>query len=128
MNKDNPYAKLEPPASKEEIIRLLSSFEYPLPVELIDLLMETNGDHDRFPSVDGILEANGRLWSLEDYMPLTSLLFFARNGCGDYYGYAIRGDGTINGDIYFWDHEYDSRVWVACGLDMFFEYLKVHDV
>jgi hypothetical protein len=51
----------------------------------------------------------------ELYMPFQGLLFFADGGNGDLFGFrALAGD--VPPDVYVWDHEDDSRNWVARGL------------
>lgn len=51
-------------------------------------------------------------------MSFDSLLFFGDNGGGDQFGFARTGTGM---DIFVWDHENDSRMWVASGLGPYLE-------
>ncbi len=56
------------------------------------------------------------------YMPFDNLLFFSDAGNGDLFCYAILKNGTIEKtDIYVWNHEDDSRTWVAASLKHFIE-------
>ena len=52
------------------------------------------------------------------FMPLNCLLFFAGNGCGDYYGFPITlSDGVRDDIVFMWEHEYDNRIWKANNLE-----------
>jgi hypothetical protein len=42
-------------------------------------------------------------------MPFDALVFFSGAGNGDYIAVAMRG----NREVYVWNHEDDSRTWVA---------------
>ncbi|WP_413305558.1 SMI1/KNR4 family protein [Bacillus sp. 1P10SD] len=102
-----------------------------LPDELAGLLNETNGvfDHWNCPliwSTTQILKDNLFFRNFEDYkdmyMPFENLLFFSDAGNGDLFFYAIVKNGTIEKtDIYVWNHEDDSRTWVAASLKHFME-------
>ncbi|NUW33907.1 SMI1/KNR4 family protein [Nonomuraea sp. SMC257] len=52
------------------------------------------------------------------YMPFNPLLFFADYGGGDQFAYVV---DPGRHDIFVWDHETDSRRWVADNLE---EYLR----
>ncbi|KAF0193537.1 MAG: Cell wall assembly/cell proliferation coordinating protein KNR4 [Bacillota bacterium] len=78
--------------------------------------MQFNGDNYFLLSTSQIIETNLMLRSISAFMPLNCLLFVAGNGCGDYYGYAITGDGLKDWEIYMWEHEYDNRIFKANGL------------
>ena len=50
-------------------------------------------------------------------MPFDDLLFFADDGGGDQFAFAIHADGQIHKpDVFRWEHESDGRVWFATGL------------
>jgi len=53
------------------------------------------------------------------YMPFDALLFVASAGNGDLFGYAVLNGAIQKDDIYVWDHEDDSRTWVASSLKDF---------
>ena len=110
--------KINPPADASEIRNLKEIFGA-IPCDLSKLLKELNGDNCVILSADEIIETNMRLRALDYYMPLDCFLFFAFNGCGDYYGYKITKKGEISSDIFFWDHESDNRTWVVKGMDDF---------
>ena len=54
-------------------------------------------------------------FSIEAYKDrIERFIFFATNGCGDYYCYRVSEDGTVNENaIYIWEHEYigDECCW-----------------
>lgn len=128
LNKDNPFSKLNHPATEARISEVSLKLKVKIPDELEALLKEVNGDGDTFLSTEQIIRDNLSLREMEDFMPLDVLLFFAENGCGDYFGYAIRKNGEIDSNIFMWDHESDSRKWVAQGLDQFIERRKNEEI
>jgi hypothetical protein len=56
------------------------------------------------------------------YMPFDCLLFFADAGNGDQFAFAIRNGQIQSSDVYVWDHENDSRTWVAPSLQKYLEW------
>ncbi|MGC4985891.1 SMI1/KNR4 family protein [Streptomyces sp. DT193] len=93
-----------------------------LPAELRALLLESDGvightDTDTIWPLDRIVEQNLLFWSDETlaqlYMPFDALLFFGDNGGGDQFAF-VQKPGRP--DIFVWEHESDSRRWVASGL------------
>ncbi|MFD5521689.1 SMI1/KNR4 family protein [Streptomyces sp. NPDC127066] len=93
-----------------------------LPTELGALLLESDGvightDTDTVWPLDRIVEQNLFFWSDETlaqlYMPFDALLFFGDNGGGDQFAFVQRPERP---DIFVWEHESDSRRWVAGGL------------
>ena len=53
------------------------------------------------------------------YMPFDALLFFGDAGNGDLFGLVPH---TGRPDVFAWDHENDSRTWVAPGLGKYLEW------
>ncbi|MER5402456.1 SMI1/KNR4 family protein [Streptomyces sp. NPDC002599] len=93
-----------------------------LPAELRALLLESDGviGHtytDTVWPLDRIVEQNLLFWSDETlarlYMPFDAFLFFGDNGGGDQFAFVQRPERP---DIFVWEHESDSRRWVAGGL------------
>ncbi|MFF3419734.1 SMI1/KNR4 family protein [Streptomyces sp. NPDC002698] len=93
-----------------------------LPAELRALLLESDGvightDTDTVWPLDRIVEQNLLFWSDETlarlYMPFDAFLFFGDNGGGDQFAFVQRPERP---DIFVWEHESDSRRWVAGGL------------
>ncbi|WP_298830146.1 SMI1/KNR4 family protein [uncultured Planococcus sp.] len=101
-----------------------------LPKELEDLLSETDGVYDEFICLF--------IWSINKLSKKTSILedgkilkificlliisfFFSNAGNGDLFGYAVLNGHIQSEDIYVWNHEDDSRTWIASSLK---EYIK----
>jgi hypothetical protein len=93
-----------------------------LPAELRALLLESDGvightDTDTVWPLDRIVEQNLLFWSDETlarlYMSFDAFLFFGDNGGGDQFAFVQRPERP---DIFVWEHESDSRRWVAGGL------------
>ena len=79
--------QIQKPATLSDIKQAENMVGYNFPDELKKLLLEMNGDK----------------W-----------LFFAGNGCGDYYCYNINQDGTVDiSAIYIWLHEVNETHMVA---------------
>jgi hypothetical protein len=77
--------------------------------------------------VQRIAEDNLRFRSNKDfkslYMPFSDLLFIADAGNGDQFAFPIDADGAIRRpDVFVWNHEDDSRTWVAPSLKRYFEW------
>ncbi|KJS20911.1 MAG: hypothetical protein VR72_12775 [Clostridiaceae bacterium BRH_c20a] len=127
LSKGNKYVKLNPPATKHEILEIEKELGLMLSSDLKELLLEFNGDNFFIFSTAQILEINSMMREFTCFMPLNCLLFVAGNGCGDYYGYAITGDGIKDWEIYMWEHEYDNRIYKANGLkDVIEKYYTEH--
>ena len=55
-----------------------------------------------------------REYLLECYEDIENHIFFAGNGCGDYYCNNVSPDGTVDTSaIYIWLHEDNKTRWVA---------------
>lgn len=92
-----------------------------LPGDLRDLLIETDGVTGAFAqrvvwSLQQIVDDNLAFRSepafRELYMPFDSLLFFADPGNGDQFAFRLVSV-LWDRDVFAWDHENDSRTWVA---------------
>ena len=99
-----------------------------LPKDLTELLRETDGVGDEFGGglvwpvarirQDNLaFRANSAFAKL--YMPFEPLLFFADAGNGDQFAFVVRDRPA---DVFVWDHENDSRSWVAPGLATYLEW------
>jgi hypothetical protein len=102
-----------------------------LPAELAEILRESDGVMGEY----GL----GLLWPIERikannvnfrdsadfrrlYMPFDCLLFFGDAGNGDQFAYSIVQGEVRRNDIFVWNHEDDSRTWVAPSLGVFYEW------
>lgn len=111
-------ASFSPPASNDDLAATAAALGTSLPQQLRELLSETNGIEGEYGlglvwEVARIAKDNTWFRTNEDYrelyMPFDGLLFFADAGNGDQFGISLAG----NQEIYVWDHENDSRTWVA---------------
>jgi len=116
------------PAMENEIHKLEKIFSVEISNELKTFLSESNGVYDTYKcpiiwSVKQIIEENSNLRKYEHfkdiYMPFDCLLFVADAGNGDLFGYSILNGIVQKDDIYVWNHEDDSRTWVASSLKKF---------
>jgi hypothetical protein len=120
-----------PPASAEEIARIAGELGTGLPDELRSILSESNGIEGKYGLGllwDGarILQDNRLFRSSPDfpdlYMPFDHLLFFGDAGNGDQFAFSILRGGVTRSDIFVWNHEDDSRSWIAPSLETFYEW------
>ncbi|MBD8071591.1 SMI1/KNR4 family protein [Bacillus sp. PS06] len=116
------------PATNAEIVQISEELNVELPKKLHELYSETNGVFDSFGcpliwSNSQLVKDNLFFRNFADYkdifMPFDHLLFFSDNGCGDLYGFNILNGSIQTEDIYVWNHEDDSRTWVASSLEGF---------
>lgn len=119
-----------PPASEYALNDIEVALGIGLPPELRALLLESNGIGDEYGrgilSAEALLKCNLYLRSdaEEDdlYMPFDFMLFFAEAGNGDLFFFPIQGNRKINNrDVFHWNHETDSRIWIASDLQHFVE-------
>ncbi|QOV35923.1 SMI1/KNR4 family protein [Streptomyces ferrugineus] len=110
------------PADGEILCSAESSLGQPIPEELKSFLFESDGVSDGFGCdfiwpVGEIVRRNremrGTVEFRQLYMPFDSLLFFGDSGSGDLFAFIVSPPCR---DIFVWQHENDSRCWVANGL------------
>ena len=113
LTREIQWVKIQPPCSENDINTAEKAVGYLLPKELRKLLLEMNGDKYILLSVEEIVnQAKLNREIQEEYKDeefakeLDKFIFFATNGCGDYYCYHANDDGVIDEtSIYFWEHE-----------------------
>lgn len=112
VSKGNDFVIIQPPCPESGIDRVEKAFGYPLPKELRALLRELNGDKWLLLSAEEIIEQLGinkemlSFYEEEGVKGVDRLIFFAGNGCGDYYCYRVGADGAPEENaIYMWEHE-----------------------
>lgn len=106
-----------------------------LPDELLELYRETNGVDEVLDgenigeliwTADRVIKTNNEYRSNRDYkglyMSFDQFLFVADAGNGDLFGFVILDGGFNRNDIFVWNHEDDSRNWVAPNLARFIEW------
>jgi SMI1-KNR4 cell-wall len=119
-------ATFQPPATEQQLVSCEQTLGHPCPEELRALLLETDGIEGEYGvdvlwNAQRIGEDNASFRNNPDfyelYMPFDSLVFFADAGDGNQFAVATRG----NFEIYEWNHENDSRMWVASSVVRFLE-------
>ncbi len=119
------------PATLDEIEKAESSLDILFPDKLRSLLQESNGVEGSYGL--GLIWEVGRIKKdnlffrqfpdyKDIYMPFDHLLFFADAGNGDQFAFGILSGKIQRSDIFVWNHEDDSREWVAPSLDMYLEW------
>ena len=120
-----------PPAGRPRIMAVEAALQHPIPKELSDLLCESNGIEGEY----GL----GLIWSVERlekenlqfrtnsnfkdlYMPFHCLLFFADAGNGDQFAFAVCNGKIQRPDVFVWNHENESRMWIAPSLRSYLEW------
>ena len=122
-----PKATFHPPASAEALQRLETFFSIRLPDDLRSILEQSDGVEGEYEL--GLVWSSGRIIKDNEtfrtypefrrlYMPFDPLLFFGDAGNGDQFAFTICA-GTVRPDIFVWDHENDSRTWVAPDLSTY---------
>jgi hypothetical protein len=116
------------PNSAIEIKQLESKLGTILPLDLYNLLLETNGVFFNYgvaliKPIQDLVKTNavfrqGRL-SSHDFR---NLLLFSEHGNGDEYGFVIENDEIAPYKIVCWNHEEDSLEAVPAPLKAFLEY------
>lgn len=124
-------AKWQKPAAPALLAGLNRALGVDVPDQLSELLLESNGLIADYGSgviwpVGHIEKQNLEFRSNADFrelfMPFDHLLFFADDGGGNQFCFAIDGDGAIRRlDVFRWDHETDSREWYAGRLEQYLE-------
>ena len=109
------WIKVGAPCPEEKIAEAECCIGFAFPAALKELLREMDGDGNFLLSADGMME-NVRMnreyftecfEDPEEYLErIDRHIFFAANGCGDYYCYRIGEDGRADeSEIYLWEHE-----------------------
>jgi cell wall assembly regulator SMI1 len=113
---ENQWAAIEKPCLDTKIQEAEKIVGYPFPQELKNLLLEMNGDRWLLLSAEQMIENvhNNRLYLAECYEGIDRHIFFATNGCGDYYCYNIFPNGKVDTSaIFIWEHETNETHAVA---------------
>lgn len=115
-----------PPATDQQFQACEAALGHPLPGELRSLLLEANGIEGeyglglvwpacRIGADNAMFRSNADFAEL--YMPFEGLVFFSDAGNGDQFAVSLHG----NREVYVWNHEDDSRTWVAPTVVRFLE-------
>lgn len=103
-----------------------------LPAQLEELYKQTNGIREILNgqpigeliwSAERVIETNKEYRCTpgfaELYMSFDQLLFISDAGNGDLFGFVVLQGKTDRPDIFHWNHEDDSRTWIAADLKQF---------
>jgi hypothetical protein len=102
-----------------------------LPKDIKSILLESNGVEGIYGlgliwSIERIIEDNIRIRNdkifKEIYMSFDNLLFFADSGMGDQFAFPIVNRTVCKQDVFVWNHEDDSRNWVAPTVSKYVEW------
>lgn len=133
--KDYQWVQIGPPCPERMIRKAEKEVGYAFPEELVELLREMDGDRLLLLSAKEIAENVRRnrkfaapyYESREEYEEQVDRhIFFATNGCGDYFCYKILPDGRGDGSrIYLWEHETNACTPAARNMaDLIIGYYK----
>jgi hypothetical protein len=126
-----PAARFGAPLADEDLVAAESALGIRLEDQLRSCLNETDGISGDYElpllwSIDRIVDDNRHFRNepafRELYMPFDCLLFFADAGNGDQFAYPITAGAIRRPDVFVWNHETDSRLWVAPSLKTYLEW------
>jgi hypothetical protein len=123
-------ATFSEPADEQALLAAETRLSMRLPESLRELLAESNGVLGEYElaliwPIERIVADNRTFRECESfrtlYMPFDGLLFFADAGNGDQFAFAVAGGQVRRPDIFVWNHEDDSRTWLARDLGDYLE-------
>ena len=126
-----PKPEFSRPAGILELIGVEETLEVKLPDELKSFLRETNGVSDEYGcnhiwEAQRIEQDNIAIRADQEYkqiyMPFDNLLFFGDAGNGDQFAFIVINGEVRGTEVFVWDHENDSRTWVAPSLKKYLEW------
>ena len=114
LTEGNKWVKLQSPCPENRIAEAEKYVGFVFPQELKALLRETDGDRYFLLSAEEIIDnvkTNREIFP--EYLEpdefeekINRFIFFATNGCGDYYCYRVLPNGEADGSaVYIWEHE-----------------------
>ena len=124
------HATFSAPAEEQALFAAETQLGLQLPQSLRELLAESNGVRGEYDlaliwPVERIVADNRSFRESVSfrtlYMPFEGLLFFADAGNGDQFAFAVAGGQVRRSDIFVWNHEDDSRTWLAKDLREYLE-------
>jgi SMI1-KNR4 cell-wall len=117
-------------AEEQALVAAETQLGMRLPPSLRELLVESNGVRGEYDlaliwPLERIVADNRSFRESKSfktlYMPFDGLLFFADAGNGDQFAFAVAGGQVRRSDIFVWNHEDDSRTWLARSLHEYLE-------
>ena len=133
-NETGRVYQLVSPITDEEVQEIETKLDFEFPFEMLSLYRATNG----IKEVLGDEIIGSLVWASEDiiernlemrttagfqdlYMSFDNLLFFSEVGNGDLFAIPVLNHKCPRTDVFLWEHETDSRIWVAGYLFKFLE-------
>ncbi len=126
-----PVSTFAPGCSSAALTHVEQALGIAFPTSLREILLESDGVQGEYGlgliwPADRIRQDNlafrTQATFAELYMPFDSLLFFADAGNGDQFAFSIQGGAIGRADIFAWDHETDSRTWVAPNIETYLDW------
>ena len=127
----SPHCRFSSASTTDFISDAQRRLQVGFPAELIELLSESDGIQGQYGlglvwSVERIVADNLAFRANADfqklYMPFDCLLFFGDAGNGDQFAYSICAGAIRRSDVFAWEHEQDSRSWVAPSLRTYLDW------
>ena len=124
-------AKFAQPTSMTALAEAEAALGSTFPEDLRSLLLESNGVSGEYGlglvwDVARIVKDNKFFRAQADfrrlYMSFESLFFFADAGNGDQFAFRVLAGQVKKSGVYAWNHENDSRIWVASSLKQYLEW------
>jgi hypothetical protein len=124
-------ASFRAPADRQSVSDAEAVLGTELPEELVSFLNETDGAEGEYSLAlvwpIAKIKANNIAFRTnadfrELYMPFDHLLFFADAGNGDQFAFPVQNGKVRRLDVFVWNHEDDSRTWVAPSLQAYLEW------
>ena len=118
-------------ATESELLSAENTLGIRLPQQLRRYLLKSDGMDDEYGfaivwPLERIIRDNQLFRTNADlkelYMPFDCLLFFAEAGNGDQFALPIQSGEIRRNDVFLWNHEDDSRTWVAPSLETYIEW------
>jgi len=118
-------------ATESDLLSAEDTLGIRLPQQLRRYLLKSDGMDDEYGfaivwPLERIVRDNQLFRTNADfkelYMPFDCLLFFAEAGNGDQFAFPIQSGEIRRDDVFLWNHEDDSRTWVAPSLEAYIEW------
>jgi len=118
-------------ATESDLLSAEDTLGIRLPQQLRRYLLKSDGMDDEYGfaivwPLERIVRDNQLFRTNADfkelYMPFDCLLFFAEAGNGDQFAFPIQSGEIRRDDVFLWNHEDDSRTWVAPSLETYVEW------
>lgn len=125
------YIRPQPPCTAAQISAAQQHMGVVFPDQLSQLLLQVNGDQFLLMSLDEIIQYDHMVKEvlINFFEPdiyhhhILPYLYFAHNGCGDYYCFAIKDGRADDSSVLIWEHELmDTRPAAASIADLIKKY------